>query len=102
VKLRLQLSQLGDMRDRLESARIELATSQAGFKYQYALVRPAQIPKRPVKPNVPAIIIAGVLASLMLAVASAIGADLAGGRILESWQVERLAGTPVLARLTLS
>ena len=46
-----------------------------------------------------AILAAGALASLLLAVVAAVTADVARGRILEPWQVERLVGVPVSVRL---
>jgi uncharacterized protein involved in exopolysaccharide biosynthesis len=100
LRLRLELGQLGEIRERLESARIELATSQAGFKYRYGVVRPTQMPRRPVKPNVPMIALAGIIAALGLAVFGAVAADLVRGRVLEPWQVERLIGVPVVLRLS--
>ena len=56
--------------DRLNSARIELDTARAAFKYRYTIVRPPQLPKRPVKPKVPVVVGGGVLAATVLAVAS--------------------------------
>ncbi len=99
VRLRMQLSQLGDIRERLESARIELATSQASFKYRYGLVRPPQVPKNPLKPNTPVVLLAGMMGAIALAFAAAVGADILSGRVIEAWQVERQLGIPVLARV---
>jgi uncharacterized protein involved in exopolysaccharide biosynthesis len=99
VHLRMQLSQLGDIRERLESARIELATSQAGFKYRYSVIRPAQVPRRPVKPNVLAIVLAGALGAIFLSIFAAVGSDLLSDTLLEPWQMESMVGAPVLLRL---
>jgi len=99
VRLRMQLSQLGEIRERLESARIELATSQASFKYRYGMVRPPQIPKKPLKPNTLLVMLAGILGAFALAFAAPVGADIMTGRVIEAWQVERQLGTPVLARV---
>jgi uncharacterized protein involved in exopolysaccharide biosynthesis len=85
--------------DRLNSARIELDTARAAFKYRYTIVRPPQLPKRPVKPKVPFVLGAGVLAATVLAVIAAALADLRSGRILETWQVERALGLEVLGEL---
>jgi hypothetical protein len=76
-----------------------MSSSQAGFKYQYNVIRPPRIPREAESPNVPAIIGAGILASLLLAVMAAVAADVASGRILEAWQVERQIGVPVALRL---
>jgi hypothetical protein len=96
IRLRLELNQLESVLERTDGARIELAVSQAAFKYRYTVIRPAQVPKGPVRPNVPMIVVAGMLASLMLACAAALAKDLLGNRILERWQVERQLGLPVL------
>jgi uncharacterized protein involved in exopolysaccharide biosynthesis len=97
--LRLQITQLGDIRDRLQSARIELATSQAGFKYRYSVIQPSQVPRRPTKPNVLAVSLAGFVGAILLAVFAAVGSDVLSGRILEPWQMDRVIGAPVLIRL---
>jgi hypothetical protein len=99
VRLRLQVVQLGDIRDRIAGARLALATSQAGFKYRYVLTRPPQLPRAPIKPNVPLVTIAGLLGAFALAIAAALARDLLSGRIVETWQVERQVGVPVLARV---
>ena len=99
LRLKVELSELAAVRERANAARAELSSSQAGFKYQYKIIRPPQVPRTPASPNVPAFLIAGALASLLLAVMAAVAADLAGGRILEPWQVERQLGVPVAVRL---
>ena len=99
LRLKVELSELAAVRERANAARAELSSSQAGFKYQYKIIRPPQVPRAPASPNVPAFLIAGILASLLLAVMAAVAADLAGGRILEPWQVERQLGIPVAVRL---
>ena len=99
LRFRLELGQLAEIRERLESARIELATSQAGFKYRFGIVRPTQMPRGPSKPNMPMILIAGLIAGLGLAVFAAVAIDLIRGRVVEPWQVDRLVGVPVVLRL---
>jgi len=99
VRLRLQVGQLGDIRDRIAAARLALATSQAGFKYRYVLTRPPQLPRAPSKPNVLLVTMAGVLGAFGLAIAAALARDLLSGRIVEAWQVQRQVGVPVLARV---
>jgi hypothetical protein len=96
LRLRLQLNELSNIRSRIDGAKIELATSQAAFKYRYAIIRPPQMPRAPIKPNVPAILLAGVIGSVLLAVAAAVVMDLLTGRVLEPWQVERQIGVPIL------
>src|SRR5204862_3638830 len=83
MRLRIELAELSNVRERTNSARAELATSQAGFKYRYNVIRPAQLPRNAIAPNVPAVSLAGVLASLLFAAMVAVAADLLGGRIIE-------------------
>lgn len=82
TRLRLELAQLANMRERINSARIELATAQAGFKYRYIVTRPPQMPRRPTKPNVPAVLIVGALGALLLAVSAAVCAELLRDRTI--------------------
>jgi hypothetical protein len=74
-----------------------LATSRAAFKYRYTVVRPAQVPRRPSKPNVPAVLIAGVLGAFLLALAAPIGAELLGRELGEPGRMPREIGTVPLA-----
>jgi hypothetical protein len=99
TRLRFAMEKYDTLLDRLNSARIELDTARAAFKYRYTIVRPPQLPKRPVKPKVPFVLGAGVLAATVLAVIAAALADLRSGRILETWQVERALGLEVLGEL---
>jgi uncharacterized protein involved in exopolysaccharide biosynthesis len=97
--LTLQLSQLANLLDRINAARLELATSGAGLKFRYVVTRPPEVPKHASKPKVLPVLVAALLASVFLAVATAVAIDVAGGRVLESWQIERRVGIPVLGVL---
>jgi hypothetical protein len=99
LRLRVEMAQLASVRERANAARAELASSEVGFKHQYSILRPAQLPRWPVAPNVSLILAAGAVLSLLLAVAAALGLDLFRGQILEAWQVERQVGVPVSLRV---
>lgn len=99
LRLKVELAELAAVRERANAARAELQSSQAGFKYQYKMIRPPQVPRGPSSPNIPLWLAAGAIASLLLAVLAAVAADLASGRILEAWQVERQLGVPVTVKL---
>jgi uncharacterized protein involved in exopolysaccharide biosynthesis len=99
LRLRTELNQLQSVLERTDAARIELAVSQAAFKYRYTVIRPAQVPKDPVFPRYNLMLAAGVLASLMLALAVVVAKDLLSNRILETWQIERQLGLPVVGTL---
>ncbi|MBS2031474.1 MAG: hypothetical protein JST54_26470 [Deltaproteobacteria bacterium] len=98
-RLRLAVSQYDTLLERIDAAHIELDTARAAFKYRYAVIRPAQVPKKPQKPNAGSVLFAGALAALALAQLAALLADLRGGRIVQRWQVERLLELPVLGEV---
>lgn len=99
-RLRAVQGKYDELQGRIDSARIELDTARAAFKYRYSVVTPAQIPRRPTRPNVPVGLVAGIAAGLLLAIISALHADLAGGRITEPWQLEHALHVPVLAEVS--
>jgi len=89
-----------DLMDRIDSARIELETARAAFKYRYSVVIAPEVSKSPKKPNVPVVVGGGLLLAFLLAFAFPMGADLATGRVMESWQAERRLKLPVLGEVT--
>jgi uncharacterized protein involved in exopolysaccharide biosynthesis len=99
ARLRFELGNLRSVLERIDSARIELDTARAAFKYRYNVIRPAELPKVPAKPRAAAVLGAGVLAGLILALFTVVLLDVYKGRILEPWQVERLVGLKVLATI---
>lgn len=84
LRLKNQMAELAMVQARASAARAEYASAEAGFKYQYSVVRPPQLPRAPVAPNVPAILFAGLVASVLLGLVFALGSDLASGRALEA------------------
>jgi uncharacterized protein involved in exopolysaccharide biosynthesis len=96
LRLRSELNQLESVLERTDGARIELAVSQAAFKYRYSIIRPAQVPRDPIKPDMRTVVAAGIIGSLLLALIAVVGRDLLSDRILEPWQIERQLGLRVL------
>jgi uncharacterized protein involved in exopolysaccharide biosynthesis len=99
TRLRFAMEKYDVLLERIESARIELDTARAAFKYRYGIIRPPTFPRRPEKPRVPLILAAGLLAALALGTLAAALADLWSGKILELWQMERGLGLPVLGEV---
>jgi len=95
-QLKMGIKKYYDLLDRIDAARIELDTARAAFKYRYSIVLPAQVPKKPQKPNVPVTIAGGLLAGLLLAFLFPAILDLARRTISEAWQIERQLGLPVI------
>jgi uncharacterized protein involved in exopolysaccharide biosynthesis len=89
-----------DLMDRIDGAHIELETARAAFKYKYRELTPPEIPRKPKKPNVPILVLGGLLLALILGVFASAAADLASGRFVEPWQVRRRLRLPVLGDVT--
>ncbi|MGH7298059.1 MAG: hypothetical protein ACRELB_24175, partial [Polyangiaceae bacterium] len=99
ARLTAATAKYNDILSRIESARIELDVTRAAFKYQYTVVRPAELPRNPSKPNVLMILVASIAGALLLMVLLPGALDLRRGRILEPWQIERRLGLHVLGEL---
>jgi chromosome segregation ATPase len=98
-RLKIAMANYDELLDRIEGARIELDTARAAFKYRYSVISPAQVPKRPEKPKPATFLGIGIFMALVLALLTTTLLDLSSGRILESWQVERRLGLPVLGEV---
>jgi hypothetical protein len=100
--LRVASAKYEELLMRIDSARIEQDTARAAFKYRYSIVRPASVPKKPVKPDVTLLF----LGSLAVAMAAAIlvGAlrDWLSGRLVEAWGGGRALNLPVLSQVKTS
>jgi hypothetical protein len=99
ARLTMAVQKYEDLRDRIDSARLELQTAEAAFKYRYAIVQPPELPAKPTKPSTLVILVGGLAASVAFAIAAAVAKDLAKGRFIEPWQVRRRLPIPLLAEL---
>jgi hypothetical protein len=86
---------------RVESARIELDTARAAFKYRFSVVDPPLTPRRPTAPNVPFILIAGLLGGICFAFLTCAGLDIWKRSVCNTWQIERQLKVQVLAQVKL-
>jgi len=98
-RLQAASAKYNELLSRIESANIELEVTRAAFKYQYTVVRPPEIARKPSKPNVPLVLIATLLAAPLLGMLAAGIRDLLRGRFVEPWQVERHLNLPLLGEL---
>ena len=80
---------------------VELATTEIAFKYRYVVVAEPELPRNPVKPNRPALILASVAAGILAGLMAGAIRELTSGRIVEPWQVKQI-GLPLLADVSLS
>jgi hypothetical protein len=100
-QLRDAMERYGALRSQIQAAKIDLETAEAAFKYRYEVVTPAQVPKRPSKPNAMLVILAAIVGGLFIALLTAVLADVHSGRLIERWQVERLLDRPILGDVEL-
>ena len=99
AQVRDAMDKYGSLQSHIQAAQIDLETAKAGFKYRYAVVTPPHLPKKPVTPNAPLVMLVSLLAAMFAGVSIAIFADLRDGRLVESWELERLLGGPVIIDL---
>lgn len=100
LRLEMALSKSRELSERLDSARMELATAQAGLEHRYSVIEPPEVPGKPIKPKRPVLFAGAVLAALLMGFLAGAARELATGRLLEPWQVRRL-GFEVLAEVEL-
>jgi len=98
AQFRYAVDKYASIRGQISSARVDLDTAQAAFKYRYNIVVPPEVPTKPTKPKIPLIIGGGIFAALIVALLSALGLELKAGKIVETWQVQQMA-LPLLAEL---
>jgi uncharacterized protein involved in exopolysaccharide biosynthesis len=67
MQVNLTIQKYNSIVDRVEAARIELDTSRAAFKYRYSVMRPAEVPKKAARPNVPLTLVSGLLLGVIMA-----------------------------------
>jgi uncharacterized protein involved in exopolysaccharide biosynthesis len=97
-QLRFLRDQYSSVLLRLASARLELETAQAAFKYKYSVFSPPMFPKYPKRPYFLLRLLGGLLGGTALALFVTTAVDLRSGRIVEAWQIGRRLGLPLLAR----
>ncbi len=98
-QLRMATARYHDALMKVDAARMELEMARAAFKYRYSVVSPAQTPRTHISPNIPLIYLAGIFAAVLFAIFASFLLDTWGGRLVESWQVERKLKLSVLAQL---
>ncbi len=100
-KLQFAISNYQALQDQIRRGRIDLDTAQAAFKYRYTVVKPAEVPKGPISPKVPLIVIAAVIGGLFIGVVIAMSKELNAGILFEPWQIQHATGLPVLVAIQL-
>lgn len=84
---------------KLESARIEAQTAEAGFKRRYSVTRPAELPAGPKRPSGLIAALLGLLLTVIAALATAAIADRFSGIFFEARHVRDRLGIPVFGTM---
>jgi len=98
-RIAMELSALQQLLGQLAEAQVTLAWARASFDSRYMIVIPAEEPEEPIAPRFGMLMLSGLVAGALLAIAGAVMAELRGGIIRESWQVQRQLELPVLAEV---
>jgi hypothetical protein len=90
--LKNALDSYQDLRTRLANVQIELETAQAAFNYRYSVTVPARVPRDPDSPNVPFVVLGGLIAGLVAGMALAVFAELRARSLLSPQALGRHLG----------
>jgi hypothetical protein len=101
-KLKFSITAYQALEDKIQRARIDLDTAEAAFKYRYTVVAPPEVPRGPMSPKVPLVLIAAAVVGLLVGLLGAVAVDLRRGVFQESWQVEQFLTLPVLGSVEAS
>jgi hypothetical protein len=99
TRMRDTLGRYTGMIDRVDSARLELDTAQAAFKYRYSVIWPAEQPRGPIDPDPKSILLGSLVAGLVVALLATVLVDLRRRRLVARWQVEQTIGRPLLGEV---
>ncbi len=101
-KLKFSITAYQALEEKIQRARIDLDTAEAAFKYRYTVVAPPEVPRGPISPKVPLVLIAAAVCGLLVGLLGALALDLRRGIFQESWQVEQFLTLPVLGSVEAS
>jgi uncharacterized protein involved in exopolysaccharide biosynthesis len=99
MKLQQSAQKYADLETRIDGAKIELDIARTAHKYRYSIVRPAEVSKRPHKPNPLALFAGVVFLVFLISFGGVVVRERRLGLIVERWQVERKLKLPVLGEL---
>jgi capsular polysaccharide biosynthesis protein len=99
MKLQQSAQKYADLETRIDGAKIELDIAKTAHKYRFNIVRPAEVSRRPSKPNPVGLTLALLLFALAASFGSAVVRERRRGLLLERWQVEHTLGLPILGEI---
>lgn len=94
------LDKVHGLNDRLDAARLEIASKLAGAADRYVVVQAAEVSRKPVRPKRSLLYAGAVIVALLLGLGTGAARELASGRLIETWQVRAL-GLEVLGEVPL-
>lgn len=100
-QLRYAIENYQRLQDEIGRTLIDLKTAEAAFKYRYTLVVQPEVPKGPVSPKVPLILLASVLGGLLIGAVGAVALELQAGTLYAAWQLEQGLSLRVVSHLSL-
>ena len=99
MKLQQTAQKYADLETRIDGAKIELDIAKTAHKYRYSIVRPAEVSRRPSRPNAPVLFAGLIMMALCASFGGGVLREKRRGVIIEPWQVERTLGLPILGEL---
>lgn len=100
ARLDSTLSKSREVHNRLDDARMEIATANASFQHRWAVVEAPELPRKAVKPKRSLLYAGAVLVALFLGFLAGGVRELMTGRVIDSFQVRSL-GIDVLGEVRL-
>jgi uncharacterized protein involved in exopolysaccharide biosynthesis len=101
ARLTFAIQNYQQLQGKIDAARVDLDTAEAAFKYRYTVVLPPKVPRAPIKPKAPLVMLASAIGGLLLGLIAAIASELRRGLLRERWQVDAMLPIPVLGELRL-
>ena len=97
--LKYELGRYSSLAEKIDQVKTELEAQRAAFHYRYGVLRPATLPRAPIKPSKKFVLAASVAMGLLLGILAALLSDLRSGLVLQRWQVERQLGLAVIGEV---
>lgn len=90
ANLSAAISRYEEVNKRLETARLELTTSQASLEYRYIVVAEPERPRKPSRPKRPPLLAGAVAIAAVLGFLAGAIRDILTGKVFEPWQLKTL------------
>jgi uncharacterized protein involved in exopolysaccharide biosynthesis len=99
MTLQQSAQKYADLETRIDGAKIELDIAKTAHKYRFSIVRPAEVSRRPSKPNPLALFVGVSFFVFLIAFGGVLLRERSRGLVVEAWQLERSLKMPILGEL---